>query len=978
MIKGVCIQLGVLLMSLLLGACGSGDNNLFGSGNLSDSELQVVLQPSALSLTEGDLQSAIQLDAIVSSSSGSPLEGVLVDFSVVGNGVLRPLSASNLTSELGVVTVLLQLDPNAAAGDRIDVRASVGTVVAGRTITVAPANQVGGGEVPPGAIPNLELLPASPTLVIAGQDQTDLTIVALDQVSGGPLADVAVRVSVLDDGPGILIPQAASNRTDEQGIFRIGLQLDPDAQAGAVIRVQAEVGDTRVSRDISVVAPSTFGDPVPDKILLVADSIELLSSASQQADGVRISALVTDANNRLLQGVNVNFASAQVSGDATAPAGAGALIVTRPTTDATGSAEAILVTGSNPRTRNIQVSAAVDGSVVANNINDLIITVRGTALELSGPGTLGANQVGVSYFVRLTDSAGRGVAGQSVSLTATGGGSTVTLTTSAVTDTNGFVEIAVDADQLPDLESTLIASVFEDDSEIRRALPVRISPVQIGFFSEDGGFDWDSTGSPPQVANLPPYAEQANVEVPLGVCVQASLEARLAGVAELTDLQEGDVIEVSSTRGTLFADLDDCEAFDPLNPDPALTINTVALGASRDGTAPDSCVFGAPCFRALFFLRAEGESGAGTALLNARHVRSGASTSTRDPQIAGNPPSLEFLATRPNVNTTSIQANPPTVPVSGESEIVVVVRDIDNNVVKNEVVEFQLEDFTNGRLSAPTAVTDRFGVASVTYIAGPTSSALNGVRVTARLRSTLDQTPPVSRSATLTVGERALRITLGTGNELAEIGQPDGSGSTLYARPYSVIVTDAAGNPAPADTVFRLAVESLAYQRGCYELINDEFWAPRYRVPGAQLRQTVDINGNPVDAPFACDDAAQPVFTQFALGCVNEDTNRDGIADAGEDINLNGRLEPGNVVSAPSTVDLNDNGVGFFELIYPQEVANWVRVRITATAVVQGTEAREIREVILPALADDVNDPDVSPPGRISPFGVATSCSVDG
>jgi 5-hydroxyisourate hydrolase-like protein (transthyretin family) len=815
-------------------------------------------------------------------------------------------------------------------------------------------------------------------LVIAGEDQTDLTIVALDQVSGGPLADVAVRVSILDDGPGILITQAATNSTDEQGIFRIGLQLDPDAEAGAVIQVRAEVGDASVSREISVVAPSTFGDPVPDKILLVADAVELLSSASQQADGVRISALVTDANNRLLEGVNVNFASTQVSGDSTAPAGAGALVVTRPTTDATGTAEAVLVTGSNPRTRNILISAAVDGSVVANNINDLIITVRGTALELSGPSTLGANQLGVSYFVRLTDSAGRGVAGQAVALSASDGSTTVDLTTSAITDSNGFVEIPIDADQLPSLDSTLLASVFEDDSEIRRALPVRISPVQIGFFSEMDGFSWDSTDSPPQVASLPPYDAQADVEVPLGTCVQASLEARLAGVADTTDLQEGDLIEVSSTRGTLFATLADCQAFDPLTPDPALIINTVMLGASRDGSENSECIFGAPCFQSAFFLRAEGEGGAGTALLNARHVRSGAATSTRDPQIAGSSPSLEFLATLPDRDTTSIQANPPTVPVSGEAEIVVVVRDVDNNVVKNEVVEFQLEDFTNGRLSAATAVTDRFGVASVTYVAGPVSSSLNGVRVTARLRSTLDQTPPVSRSTSLTVGERALRITLGTGNELAEIGQPDGSGSTLYARPYSVIVTDAAGNPAPPDTVFRLAVESLAYQRGCYELINDEFWAARYRVPGAQLRQTIDINGNPVDAPFACDDEAQPVFTQFAVGCINEDSDRDGIADAGEDINLNGRLEPGNVVSAPSTVDLNDNGVGFFELIYPQEVANWVRVRITATAVVQGTEAREVREVILPALADDVNDPDVSPPGRISPFGVATSCDVAG
>ncbi|HKJ94443.1 MAG TPA: hypothetical protein VKA32_02305, partial [Gammaproteobacteria bacterium] len=58
-------------------------------------------------------------------------------------------------------------------------------------------------------------------------------------------------------------------------------------------------------------------------------------------------------------------------------------------------------------------------------------------------------------------------------------------------------------------------------------------------------------------------------------------------------------------------------------------------------------------------------------------------------------------------------------------------------------------------------------------------------------------------------------------------------------------------------------------------------------------------------------------------------------------------------------------------LKYAQENANWVQVRLEARVSVSGSESSDTRDVVLPALADDLSNTDVNPPGGVtSKFGL--------
>jgi hypothetical protein len=184
-------------------------------------------------------------------------------------------------------------------------------------------------------------------------------------------------------------------------------------------------------------------------------------------------------------------------------------------------------------------------------------------------------------------------------------------------------------------------------------------------------------------------------------------------------------------------------------------------------------------------------------------------------------------------------------------------------------------------------------------------------------------------------------VTLGTGN-LIETLSP-----TTYRVPFSIIATNSAGNPASGATI-RLSIESDEYQKGF--LVYDTgsgFWYPVYNVSGGG----------------------------GTFGCLNEDTNRNGILEAGEDINHDGVLEPGSVASVPASVTIDERGIGEFGVTYVKDRANWVRVRITAQVNEPYASGTVTTEFVLFGAADDFHDVDQAPPGRTSPYGTADVCS---
>jgi adhesin/invasin len=269
--------------------------------------------------------------------------------------------------------------------------------------------------------------------------------------------------------------------------------------------------------------------------------------------------------------------------------------------------------------------------------------------------------------------------------------------------------------------------------------------------------------------------------------------------------------------------------------------------------------------------------------------------------------SIEFISTMPT--SLILQATLTSLAVNQQSVITAVVRDAQGNLVKDETVSFSLTDVSGGRISPASAVTDSFGRASTVYTAGAVPSANNGVVITATAAGTPGDT------IRLTVAQQALFVVLGTANSVQELS------STQYALAYSVLVTDANGNPVANATV-ALNVLPIQYNKG------------------------------------SC---GAPTIT-----CPSEDSNRNGILDLGEDVNNNRTLEPGNVATVPTTVTTSATGFAFFDVVYAQEFAGLVEIELDARTVVVGSEGASQAQFFLPGGC-------VFPPSP--PFGTATSCA---
>lgn len=316
----------------------------------------------------------------------------------------------------------------------------------------------------------------------------------------------------------------------------------------------------------------------------------------------------------------------------------------------------------------------------------------------------------------------------------------------------------------------------------------------------------------------------------------------------------------------------------------------------------------------------------GNATVNIISANAGAATITAS--APGGPTTtldVEFVATVPN--SITVQANPTTIAPIEQSTITAVVRDPANNLVKNVTVDFQLTDVTGGTLSVGSAVTDSQGLASTAYNSSTTTSAQDGVVVTATVQGTA-----VTGQVFLTVAQRELFISLGTGNEIFE------PNSAQYRVEFVVQVTDAAGN----------GVQNVNVQMN---LLSDFYHKGQWNVGPMSWIQNI------------------------VATCLDEDVDRDGVLDPTEDFNASGALEAGNVATVtPGNIITDVDGFGIVNVFFPQDHARWVTVTLEARTSVQGTEFSQTSQFLLPIAASDVSDVMVAPPGINSPYGVTANC----
>lgn len=301
-----------------------------------------------------------------------------------------------------------------------------------------------------------------------------------------------------------------------------------------------------------------------------------------------------------------------------------------------------------------------------------------------------------------------------------------------------------------------------------------------------------------------------------------------------------------------------------------------------------------------------------------------------------------FVAT--TANAVSLQASPGTVGINQTSTLTATVRDPTNNLVAGKTVRFEIvNDPTQGSLTVGTAVTDLQGRASTVYNATSVPSALNGVTISATVvnPAASDPQPPTLPTAqvNLTVAGAPSSIVFGTGNTI-EQSEDD----TLYIQHYTALVKDITG-AGVSNVPVTITVEPVEYRKG-FRFWTGNVWAVSMSTPAA---------------------------------CLNEDLDFNGILDPSvdNDENGNGTLQPGGVVTVvqDSVQTASDGGVRF-RIVFPQDHADWVRVRLRARTTVQGTEFSTTTQPFwLPGAASDFRSENISPPGPESPFGSAIACS---
>lgn len=300
-----------------------------------------------------------------------------------------------------------------------------------------------------------------------------------------------------------------------------------------------------------------------------------------------------------------------------------------------------------------------------------------------------------------------------------------------------------------------------------------------------------------------------------------------------------------------------------------------------------------------------------------------------------------------------------------------------NQAIPNVRVRFEIvppglgsgEQVSTGTTSVYSDVN---GEAIADYIAGTRSSPTNGVTIRACYGPTDASIAgglcPNSRTATLTVASQPVSITLGDNNLLTR-----GADSLTYIKKFDVAVADSAGN-AVANAVVSASVDITHYGKGPYAALASS--------PGGTGTYQITFNTPPLfgnaDLSGAPNMTATPSLLTGRVWCPNEDLNRNGSVDAGEDSiglvtgNGNGTLEPRQadvILSYAGTNVTNAQGRLVVQVEYPQNVATWLAYTVKVTTSVAGSEGTSAKAYITSFIVGD----DSNGSFLTAPYG-ANSC----
>ncbi len=308
-----------------------------------------------------------------------------------------------------------------------------------------------------------------------------------------------------------------------------------------------------------------------------------------------------------------------------------------------------------------------------------------------------------------------------------------------------------------------------------------------------------------------------------------------------------------------------------------------------------------------------------------------------------------------NANPTSIAPNANASTVN-RARLSAKFLDASNGGIKNMRVRFEIvppalgsgESISTG---AALVYSDTAGLAESDYISGTRTSPTNGVQLRACYATTdaalANSACPQFVAASLTVNSQPLSISIGNYNKMTA-----GLGGVAYLETFLIQVADASGL-AVRDAVVSGSVDITHYGKGTFGLGYLPIPVPDITVAyGAALYPGYISTLTPT--------ASNNVW------CMNEDLNRNGTMEVGEDINGTGMLEPRKsdiVMSYLNGNKTDANGQLLLQVSYPQNVGRWLAYTIKATTAVVGSEGTSQRSFVTNILdADKLNGSFLTPP----------------
>lgn len=675
--------------------------------------------------------------------------------------------------------------------------------------------------------------------------------------------------------------------------------------------------------------PAPPATPVADVVVVLA--AETIFNSSDQ--GVRVTATALDASRRAIPDAPMTLAAdagavVTVDGNATV-------------TDDNGQLGAVVSIGSD-RTNRVITVTATSGSISKTTTLTVVSSPAAAtpaSIELIASSTTvdtGGAQVVIQAFVK--DLSNNALAGADVSFSVDTG----TLTNVSATTAASGVATANFSAGSDKSNRTATVTVTSGTVQSQLTLPISGTKVTVAgpsslILGAAANFTVqvaDSNNNPLPGVSVSAVSELGNtLSAASGTTTDANGAVTFNYVASNVGPDEVIFIAAGATSPPVFVSVSG-DDFQFVSPAPGAL---VPVGSGQDVQVRLRQGGVAIANRAILFTATGGTLSAPSATTDAQGLATVSLSATAagpvtvqarvEESAATAALQLNIVATVPHklvlqVSDAAIAPNP-TGSTDSQTRVIAKVTDPVGNPVQGLTVNFSRDaDPSGGNLLQPSAVTDLNGQASVAYSAGPESTANNGVVLRGTVAST---TPPVTDTATLTVNQTALFITLGTGNAIANV-DPE-----TYQKDWVVYVTDSNG-VAVSGVSLSIKILPLEY-----------------------------LAGSLVPDPW--------VYSPPIRTCRNEDSNENGVLDPGEDDNGDGVLWPGNVISvSPGSVQTDATGRATISLIYAESFAPWVKVRLTASATVSGTESKRDAEFIVNGSVEDFNLPSV-PAGATSPFG---------